>query len=176
MKKILVATIGALAFLSNAVNADPKPLGLEIGKATISDLEQKFPQASFFDNNLYTNGKMFRLSRSEVALDGLSKDVVFIFNQDESLAGVSMSFDKQKFDELNAQLKKKYKKVIKSVIPFVGNKLVKYKDGNSVVELNAPHLSFEMELTYLSDDFIKTMNNQLQQQEKAKKQQESELL
>ena len=119
---------------------------------------------------------MFRLSRSEIALDGLSKDVVFIFNQDESLAGVSMSFDKQKFDELNAQLKKKYKKVIKSVIPFVGNKLVKYKDGNSVVELNAPHLSFEMELTYLSDDFIKTMNNQLQQQEKAKKQQESELL
>ena len=176
MKKLLFTAAGTLALITNIANADPKPLGLEIGKATVSDLEQKFPQVTSLGNNLYTSGKMYSLSRNEVPLDGLAKDVLFIFNDDESLACVSMTFNKDKFSELNEQLKKKYKKVIKSVIPFVGNKLVKYKDGNSVVELNAPHLSFEMDLSYMSDNFIKNMNNQIQQQEKAKKQQESELL
>lgn len=176
MKKLLITAAGALALITNVANADPKPLGLEIGKATISDFEQKFPQATYIDNNLYTSGRMYSLNSREVALEGLQKDVVFIFNRDESLAGVLMTFNKDKFNELNGQLKKKYKKVIKSVIPFVGNKLVKYKDGNSVVELNAPHLSFEMELSYLSDSFIKTINAQIQKNENAKKQQESELL
>lgn len=176
MKKLLVTAAGTLALITNIANADPKPLGLEIGKATVSDLEQKFPQVTSLGNNLYTSGKMYSLSRNDVPLDGLVKDVLFIFNDDESLAGVLMFFNKDKFDELNDQLKKKYKKVIKSVIPFVGNKLVEYKDGNSVVELNAPHLSFELALTYVSDKFNKIMNSQLEKEEKAKKQQESELL
>ena len=46
MKKLLITAAGALALITNVANADPKPLGLEIGKATISDFEQKFPQAT----------------------------------------------------------------------------------------------------------------------------------
>jgi hypothetical protein len=42
--------------------------------------------------------------------------------------------------------------------PFVGNAHARFQQGDSVVELDAPHMSFTMELRYLTKTLQKAFN------------------
>ena len=50
-------------------------------------------------------------------------------------------------------LRKKYTLVSKQ-IPFVGDSSARFSQGASVILLDAPHLSFEMTLSYLSETLL----------------------
>jgi hypothetical protein len=50
-------------------------------------------------------------------------------------------------------LRKKYK-VVSQQIPFVGDAHARLTQGTSVILLDAPHLSFEMTLNYLSTGLL----------------------
>jgi hypothetical protein len=76
-------------------------------------------------------------------------EITFIFDQSEKLAAVLMTMPKDSFQPTLNALTKKYKLVAKEV-PFVGNASAKLQQGDSVIELNAPHLSFEMSVQYLT--------------------------
>ena len=53
----------------------------------------------------------------------------------------------------------KYKQVEKSQ-PFVGDARATFRQGDSVVELDAPHLSFTMTLRYMTQALQKTFKQQ----------------
>ena len=103
--KLLVIVSLVLALTStNSAFADPKPLGFELGKATIEDVQNTYKTADA-GISAYTEGKMLNVDAYEVGLQDLQK-VLFIFNPDGTLSVVDMTFRKTKFDELYGQLNK----------------------------------------------------------------------
>lgn len=169
MKKSLVIASLVLALTStNTALADPKPLGFELGKATIEEVQNTY-KTTEAGISAYTAGRILNVDPYEIGMQDLEK-VVFIFNQDGTLSVVDMTFNQSKFDELYGQLNKKYK-LVKKQIPFVGNKYAEYKNGNSTVKLDAPHMSFELDVIYGQNSFFKAMkevNNRQEQQRKDK--------
>lgn len=170
MKKVVLAAL--LAFPVTTL-ADPAPFGLEIGKATIKDVKAKFG-AERTGINKYSNGEMFDLDVSSINFDGLQKATV-IFSQDGKLLAVLTTLPKHKFDYLMSNLSSKYKVVSKN-IPFVGNKSAKLVDGNTEITLEAPHLSFEMEMNYINKGLWKSYKSQSTDEQKKKQQSEASLL
>ncbi|OZA74278.1 MAG: hypothetical protein B7X74_02830, partial [Thiotrichales bacterium 39-47-5] len=59
---------------------------------------------------------------------------------------------------------------------FVGNKSATYLDGNTEISLDAPHLSFEMSMNYISLDLLKAAKAQSSQEENNKKKRENSQL
>lgn len=148
MKKLLF--ILTLIF-SSFLYANPAPFGLEINKTTLKQVEEKY---NLIENgtNYYSKGAMYYINTDDLSLDGL-KSVLLIFSEkDELLLAVIAQFNRNKFDSLNKNLSGKYK-LVKKEIPFVGNKYVKYKDDQSFIELSSPHMSFDLEVTYILMDF-----------------------
>lgn len=117
---------------------------------------------------------MLNVDAYEVGLQDLQK-VLFIFNPDGTLSVVDMTFRKTKFDELYGQLNKKYK-LVKKQIPFVGNKYAEYKNGKSTVKLDAPHMSFELDVIYGQNSFFKNMKEVNNRQEQQRKDQQASML
>jgi hypothetical protein len=52
-----------------------------------------------------------------------------------------------------ANLSKKYKLVAGGPMPQLGNGYARFAAGNSIIEQDAPHLSFEFTLTYYEKSF-----------------------
>jgi hypothetical protein len=169
--KFMLAT--ALFFTSAAVIADPKPFGLEIGKATIADAEKAY-NIEKTGTNKYSNGPMYNVPVSQLNYDGL-KELTLIFNQKGILTGALATLPKDQFKATHQSLSKKYK-VISQQVPFVGNSSAKYIDGSTEIELNAPHLSFDMSMNYLHKELKNAFEAQSKAESAAKKRaQESQL-
>ena len=163
----------ALTLSSMSVWADPAPFGLELGKATIADMEKKYT-ANYTGINKYSSGKMYTLEPSELGVAGISSATV-IFDKDLKLVAVLTNLSKNRFDELYRSLSGKYK-VKSKEIPFVGNKKVVMKDGKTEVTLDAPHMSFNMELNYVNTDFYKAYQKLEKAEREAKKRAENSRL
>jgi hypothetical protein len=58
--------------------------------------------------------------------------------------------------------------------PFVGNKFAKFDSPNGIVELSAPHMSFDMQVRYLRNDLVKKFAEQSKAESEAKKKREAE--
>lgn len=150
MKKILLITI--LLFCP-FLYANPAPFGLEINKTTLQEAKKKYTLDDKGINH-YSKGPMYFINKKQLSLDGL-KNVLLVFSEKENtLLAVIANFNQDKFDSLNNSLAQKYKLIEKN-IPFVGNKYVTYKDDQSLIQLNAPHMSFELEVIYLYEEFYK---------------------
>lgn len=70
-----------------------------------------------------------------------------------------MSMNKNRFDSVSQAVSKKYK-VTSQNRPFVGNKFARFKSADSTIEIDAPHLSFEMEVRYIRKDILQKFNTQ----------------
>jgi len=135
------------------------PLGQEIGVATAKQVRDQIgSQTKLADagTNDYSGGRMLEGDGAGLGVEGLQK-IVFIFDPQEKLSGVVMTMDKGRFQAVLDALSKKYRLVQKQV-PFVGDSYAKFKQGNSVVELQAPHMSFSMDIQYVSDGFLTAFN------------------
>ena len=168
MKKIVIA---ALLTLPMVAAADPAPFGLEIGKATIKDVKAKY-SAQKIGINKYSGGEMYDISG--VNFDGLQKATV-IFSTEGKLLAVLTTLPKSKFDSLLSGLSNKYQLVSKQ-IPFVGNKSAKFVDGNAEITIDAPHLSFQMEMNYINKDLWKAYKAQSNKEQKEKRKSEQSQL
>ncbi|TDF82392.1 hypothetical protein [Pseudomonas sp. H9] len=155
----------ALTLTATAVQAEPSVFGLTIGKTTEAQFLKQY-SASQVGTNAFNQGHMYEVAPGSIDFEGLQK-VLVVFDAQGSLAGVNAQFPKEKFDYLNQALAKKYKLVDKQ-IPFVGNKSATYSDGNAKIILEAPHMSFQMNMTYLTKTFDKAIADG---QRKAKNQQ-----
>ena len=159
--------------LSSVAFADATVLGLKMGEASVTDVKNKY-SGSETGVNSWSNGIMYQIDTSNIPLEGL-KEALAIFNPDGKLVCINMVLNKSRFDEMHKQLRKKYK-VVKTQIPFVGDSYAHYKDGKTLIELDAPHLSFDMTLTYMQKTFKDAYLSGLKKQNEAKKKEEAELL
>lgn len=155
-----IVVVGLIASLSPYTTwaSNAAPLGLELGVATYAQVKQQIGvKTSLTDSgiNAYTNGKMLESDGEGLDIDGLS-DITFIFDPSDKLAGVLMTLPKQdgmsdlnntRFRKTLATLSRKYK-LVKKVVPFVGDSYAEFRQGDSLIELEAPHMSFTMNLIY----------------------------
>ncbi len=162
----LVAVL-LLGFSSSAWAANAAPLGFELGVATLPQVQQGLSAKTRLTEsgtNKYTGGKMLSGTGTGLDVDGL-KEITFIFDQNNALAGVTMSLskgndiNKEGFKKLSKTLASKYKQVEKRE-PFVGDCYARYVQGDSVVILNAPHMSFDMGLSYLTKGLLADFKKQ----------------
>lgn len=160
----------SLIFLSSSVFADPTIFGMELGKMTEKDLKAKY-NVSHAGINKYSSGNMYSVPTSSLDFQGL-KEVTTIFSTEGKLVAVLTTFPKSKFDYLNQALSGKYR-LVNQQIPFVGNKRVTYRDGATEITLDAPHMSFEMSMNYISYELMLQFKQQSDEEVYQKKQSEA---
>lgn len=141
-----------LAMLPPLAHADTSAFGMTLGKTTLDEFTKEYPSAVKEGVSEWTNGAIYSIPANDLNFDGVKGDYV-IFTQDAKLTAITINIDKERFNKVHGMLSKKYK-VSKKEIPFVGNKFVRYINGKDVIEINAPHLSFEMNLLYAEKEFM----------------------
>lgn len=155
MNRILLTLL--LSFIVTTINADPAPFGLEINKATVSDVKKKY-KTQHSGENKYTGGDMYYLDTSAIGIEGL-QSVNTIFDKENKLVAVMTTFQKSKFNFLLNTMKQKKYKLLEKSIPFVGDKTARFIHGKTLVLLDAPHLSFKMTLYYFDNNTYKDFKN-----------------
>ena len=174
MKKLFNAVVVSVALgfagLTGVASANPSPFGLTLEKTTVKEMQAKY-KATRKGVNLYSNGPMFDLNPQDLGVDGL-KSALVIFDQNEKLVAVLTTLPKHRFDNLHEILRGMYS-VESSQIPFVGNKRVVMRNGNTRITLDAPHLSFDMEMNYITDSFQRTFEAALRREEEEKRKREA---
>lgn len=147
----------AITLLSSSAFADPTIFGMELGAMTEKDLKDTY-NVRHTGMNKYSRGNMYSIPVSSIDFQGL-KEVTTIFSAEGKLVAVLTTLPKAKFDYLNQALSGKYKKVSQK-IPFVGNKSATYREGDTEIILEAPHMSFDMSMNYVNDQLMKSYKQQ----------------
>lgn len=109
-----------------------------------------------------------------LGIEGLS-EVTFIFDKSDKLAGVLMTLPKDSFRQTLKALSGKYKLEQKEV-PFVGNASARLRQGDSIIELDAPHLSFAMSVVYLTNTLKQAFRQQTANEHAKKEKQQADML
>lgn len=133
------------------------PLGFAIGKVTRKEVENGLRGKTSIKNlgiNRYSGGTMLTAPGKGLGVEGL-RDALFLFNEKDTLTGVILELDKggfnSQFDRIYEYLASKYPLVEKR-LPSVGNRYARFRKGSVVIELEVRHMSFTMDLTYLTED------------------------
>lgn len=154
--------------------ANVAPLGLEVGVADLATVKNKLGgQTRLREDgiNKWTGGPMLKGDGEGLGIDGL-QEILFIFDPQRKLQGVVMTMDKGRFGDVRGFLKAKYE-TVREVVPFVGNAYARYRSGDSIAEIDAPHLSFSMEVRYLSNALLKHYQAASAEEENRRKKAES---
>ena len=151
--------------------ADITSLGFTLGKSDYKTVTKQAPGLKDGGISKYSNGKMLKGMSPQFNIQGLKK-TLFIFDKQNKLAVIMMTFDKNQFDTVYGYLKNKYPLKSKT-IPFVGNKNVIFVKDQNKIEITAPHMSFDMDVVYSTDVFNRAYNRirRLERQQKNKREQ-----
>ncbi len=152
--------------------ADPAPFGLELGKATLKDIEANHKIIE--RNDAVFDGKTIKVDANLLGIKGLEV-ASFYVDKDGVVQATILTMDKDKFNDMLDVFSEKYKLVSKE-IPFVGNKSVSFEDGGSIIIMNAPHLSFNMEIVYQTKKIHDALNNKSNEAKTDEKKREKSLL
>lgn len=150
------------------------PLGLEIGYANLMGTRTKLTDLEAAGTNEYSRGPMYRADGSGLGLTGL-KHVLLIFTPDERLHAVLMTFPKDPKGAFPL-LRQKYRVVESHIDTFLNRGTARLEKGDSWIEIEAPHLSFEMEIRYLSKAFQAEYEKQKAQREQVERRRNAEQL
>lgn len=185
--QIVKKTAIAIALLAAAtVQAGVKVVGVEIGVSTVDQVRKVAAAAGKvkdFGASDVTKGVMFGVSNPDIGIDGVSA-IVFVFDQAGKLAVVQMrlpatksmqDLEKKRFDEIDTMLAEKYKRT-QRVRPFVGDRFARYSAPDTIIELNAPHLSNDMDLSYKTPAYVQLENNGMKAQAQEKRETEKSRL
>ncbi|MDH2918107.1 MAG: hypothetical protein PXX73_02785 [Sideroxydans sp.] len=167
---LMLLSFSPLVFAANAA-----PLGLELGVATYTQVKQQVGgKTSLSDEgiNKYSGGKMLQGNGDGLGIDGLS-EITFIFDVSDKLAAVLMTLPKDSFAKTLSALSGKYK-LLEKQVPFVGNASAKLQQGESVIELNAPHMSFAMSVHYLTKSLKQVFTQQASREFTAQEKQQAD--
>ncbi len=146
---ILLLTLGSIA----SAEAGTKVLGVEIGVTTPGLLHKTLDgkvRLAERGVNKWSGGDMLRSGGENLGIDGLQQ-VDYIFDAKGVLCGVLMSMAKERFDDVYQAVSLKYT-LQREERPFVGNQYARFATADGIVELDAPHLSFELSVRYLRRD------------------------
>lgn len=152
MKALLLITVSSLV-LASAAEAGTRVLGVELGATTPGQLHKALDGKARLEErgiNRWSGGDMLRSDGANLGVDGL-RQVDYIFDPKGLLCGVLMAMGKESFDEVYQALALKYR-LLREVRPFVGDRYARFATADGIVELDAPHLSFELSVRYLRRD------------------------
>lgn len=158
------------AFAQNAA-----PLGLELNVATYAQVKQQLGgKTSLTDagTNKYSGGRMVESNGDGLGIDGLSS-ITFIFDKADKLAAVLMTLPKDSFAKTLSALSGKYK-LLEKQVPFVGNASAKLQQGETIIELNAPHMSFQMTVMYATQALKQSFTQQASNERAAKEKRQAD--
>lgn len=177
MKKIILAlfTLCLGMFAIPALAANAAPLGMELNVATYAQVKQQVGgKTSLSDTgiNKYSGGKMLQGNGDGLGIEGLS-EITFIFDVSDKLAAVLMTLPKDSFAKTLSALSGKYK-LIEKQVPFVGNASAKLQQGDTEIDLNAPHLSFQMSVQYVSKNLKQAFTQQAKNERATKEKKQAD--
>jgi len=156
MPRVQFAVASVLSLLSTVAWAEGfSVLGFEMGKTSPAQvIEAVGPKGKIHNSgtNPYSGGPMLKAEGAAFPVEGLNQ-VMFIFDPSEHLQAVVMKMDQARFDSVLNRLKAKYH-VVTSDAPPVGNKVVRFHEGTTTIELSALHMSFEMNVRYVNDSLL----------------------
>src|SRR5436190_18851708 len=140
----LACALGLLLLVSSApaLGANAAPLGMELGVATLEQVKAQVGKVTDLGDagaNKFSGGKTLASTGRGLDVDGLSR-VLFIFDKGDVPQGVVMTLE-QNFRPTFELLRKKYKLVSKQT-PLPGYGQARFAQGESVITLEAPHMSF----------------------------------
>lgn len=169
---VFIVLPGVASTPAIAAKGPPAPLGFAIGQATMRDVQSELKKKTTVERageSRFSHGPVLVADGHGLGLDNL-RVITMAFNQDNRLVAMVMVFDKvglgENFDPLYRQLASKYP-VIQKRLPFVGNKFVQFQQDDVLIELEAPHLGWDINLTYKTrefDDAAKRQRKREQQQ------------
>lgn len=128
--------------------ADPAPFGLEINKTTLSEA-QKLYSLALASKNKGTKTETYEIETRKINFNGLLS-LQATFNEKGILVAVHGTMEKTNFERMLTTLDNKYDLITKDVPP-VGNKEAKLKDHNTIIFIEAPHLSMQMAFLYMNE-------------------------
>lgn len=166
---LLAATATAFA----AAPSGASPLGLAIGAATCGQARQalqKSTEKAVGQDTLLTASDPGALypGAGEVVVR-CSGDAVIALQMKLPKGGMNAENSR----EVYAGLNKKYKQVAGGAMPTLGNGYARFAAGNTVIEQDAPHLSFEFTVTYYAKSYYDQLqaNARKEEQERQRKKQ-----
>ncbi len=172
----LIILLAFLIVASTAHAGEPQPLGIELG-ASVAEVTKTFHNHQLRDKgtNAYSNGPMLQMDGTGLDIDGL-QTVLFVFDGESKMTALMMTMDaggmgKGNFEKVQSFLRKSYP-LKSSDNPFVGNKHAVFETAASRIELDAPHMSFDLTVTYMTKVFFKAFREARQAEEKNKEQSE----
>ncbi|HNQ49507.1 MAG TPA: hypothetical protein PKI22_08850 [Hydrogenophilus thermoluteolus] len=176
MRYLLIALFCLTTFASAGAFAEnAAPLGLEVGVADLNTVKKQLGGKTPLQQagvNEVSGGPILKSNGAGLGIDGI-EELSFVFDKTGKLVAVMMQMGKHRLREVTAALRKKYK-VQQENIPFVGDASAIYEQGDSLVILNAPHLSFSMTVLYGTRAFLQqTLEKYSQEQEAHQRRQES---
>lgn len=168
----LAAAAIALA-LAQPVGATMRPLGMEIGQTTLAQAQSSLPNARWKETgvNKWNGGKMYEISPDATGVDGL-QSLTAIFSPEGRLVGLLMTLDKGRLRDVLQALRARYKVEAENV-PFVGDASARFRSGNTLALVEAPHLSFSMTVSYLTDDFYRLYQKSSSEEESRRKREQA---
>ncbi len=159
--------LAAPTFAHATAPTNAAPLGLEIGKATTADVARLAPKPERTGTNRYSGGAQWRTDGSEAGLEGL-KRVDYLFDRSNVLVAVEMTFSKNPKGMMKL-FSGKYKLVSNKVDDFMNYGSARYEKGDTYIDINAPHMSFDMTVTYATKALMKSFKQTVSDTEQEKK-------
>ncbi|HEB0103560.1 TPA: hypothetical protein RYX73_004381 [Serratia marcescens] len=155
LRNCLMAACAALFLSAGLAHAETKAFGITLSKSKGSDVQALYDGTKIDSNDSIWGGKIYNIPSEDVEFGGLVSLLVGTDSDDVVVAIIS-SVRKSKIDFIMSQLNEKYH-LKKKVLPYVGNKYAEYANDGDVIILDAPHMSFEADLSYLTNNARKVM-------------------
>jgi hypothetical protein len=145
-------------------------LGVQIADAMPAvkeSLDRRRIQYKEVGPNYYTQGPMLDAAGAGFEIEGL-KSVRFIFTPSRELTGAVLTLNKTRYRDLVGILKGKYQ-LLDEDVAFVGNQSAEFKaPGGTRIYAEAPHMSFEMTVSYVSEEMLRKKQETDSSEAKAK--------
>lgn len=143
---------------ADANEASLRPLGIELGSA-IEDVRARLDElgARCEENTSAVARGPLLSCRDGFELEGLQQ-AQFLFSAEGRLEGVVLTFPKGRWRTVNTALAGRYRPE-RSLEPFVGDRSSHYRGAGGRVVAEAPHMSFEMSVTYATEWLLRTADD-----------------
>ncbi|HII1839617.1 hypothetical protein [Escherichia coli] len=174
IRYLLKISVVIFVMLQPLAYAGTTAFGMTLGETTLKEFKKEYPSAVDEGISEWSGGSIFSVPAQALDFDGVKRSYV-IFTKDEKVTAIIIELNNKLFDRIHGMLSKKYK-VSKKNIPFVGNKFVRYKNGDDTIELDAPHMSFDMTLYYAEKNFMDQYKEKKQIMDEKKELSESDKL
>ncbi|MDY3124034.1 MAG: hypothetical protein SOW21_06605 [[Actinobacillus] rossii] len=177
MKKTLLAL---MLSLSSLAFADPVVFNMELGKTTEQEVKDMY-ETTEDGVNRYSKGNQYFISPQAIDIEDLNSLLV-IFDEKGILTAVISKFQEtdnmnhKKFEHFFGILQSKYK-LVKKQKPFVGDRYGKFRNGDTEILLEAPHMGgFQVNLIYERKEFIEAYKKISAEDKKSQKTNDSNML